>query len=698
MRSPTLFAAAVGLLQCPQAGTPPSTPSLSPHRCMVDSLGGDSLASLAWALANTRTGEGERAAAVAAAAARAYNVSSTAADAAGFLRVWSAIVARAEVLLAVDEAVITDERRGEGTSSLDGGRVATPPQQQQQRPHRPHLPRLRAHHLATLCWSATQTSIPGAAGLTERALARLGARPADFSVKATAQLLWAAVVQGVLLPRVSLPPLYGEGVVTPLFEEDEAAGQTTPRGRGRARGRAAAASATALGEGGGSLSAAPTTSADDLRRSRLVDCVLSALDHIVELVQLVAAGDSDAAAAPFASASFARTTTSSPSAPLTPPAAPFPHWLPKADVEAARLLLAATSFTPHASSGSQLPVHAAGGRPRTTTSSSSSSSALQPLPPGAVKLQTQLYSGLLGALLDASSVVGSSIRINGITRDGEGGGGAVAASPGLRLATAAFAPPPTPRTLSGGVDAGGLDLPTFPSLVHAWRTTSVASGATVSAIHAEVAAVLASCGVVCRVEHPAALPPPFTPSSSSAAAETTETAVPGSSAVAAAPCGLSVDVWISPAEVDRQTALQQQPTQLQQGDGGSAPTHPGNSGGSVGGSSDASGAATPTSGIAIEVDGPSHFLGQQSHRPFFLGDSSSSGGGGGGRGIGRSDHSALVAVPTLKTLAKRRWLAALGYRVVVVNWVEWAGAPSSQERAELLAGKGVPIPDKYLAY
>jgi len=65
-----------------------------------------------------------------------------------------------------------------------------------------------------------------------------------------------------------------------------------------------------------------------------------------------------------------------------------------------------------------------------------------------------------------------------------------------------------------------------------------------------------------------------------------------------------------------------------------------------------------------------------------------SGGGGGGDAL----------VPTLATRAKHRWLAAGGYTVVPVTWREWAEYPSTQEKCDLLASKGIPIPAAHRSY
>lgn len=117
-------------------------------------------------------------------------------------------------------------------------------------------------------------------------------------------------------------------------------------------------------------------------------------------------------------------------------------------------------------------------------------------------------------------------------------------------------------------------------------------------------------------------------------------------------------------------------------------------------------AASPGGGaprrIVIEVQGPTHYVGggataaagrlARAGSTVFDGDEDDD-------GDARGPASAPgKLVPTLKTRAKLRWLAAAGYEVVTVNWREWERAPSTQERAELLAGKGVPVPREHLSW
>ena len=74
--------------------------------------------------------------------------------------------------------------------------------------------------------------------------------------------------------------------------------------------------------------------------------------------------------------------------------------------------------------------------------------------------------------------------------------------------------------------------------------------------------------------------------------------------------------------------------------------------------------ALPSSRIAIEVDGPSHFL---------LPD---------GRGVRR---------PNGPTLLKRRLLAAAGWRVISVPFYGWNGFATAKERQTYLQGAVAPL-------
>lgn len=59
---------------------------------------------------------------------------------------------------------------------------------------------------------------------------------------------------------------------------------------------------------------------------------------------------------------------------------------------------------------------------------------------------------------------------------------------------------------------------------------------------------------------------------------------------------------------------------------------------------------------------------------------------------------AAPPVPSLRTRARSRWLAAAGYETVTLDWAEWASHPSTEERLELLAEKGLCIPRHLLSY
>ena len=74
--------------------------------------------------------------------------------------------------------------------------------------------------------------------------------------------------------------------------------------------------------------------------------------------------------------------------------------------------------------------------------------------------------------------------------------------------------------------------------------------------------------------------------------------------------------------------------------------------------------ALPSSRIAVEVDGPSHFL---------LPD---------GRGVRR---------PNGPTLLKRRLLAAAGWRVISVPFYEWDGFATAKERQTYLERAVAPL-------
>ncbi|EOD25641.1 hypothetical protein EMIHUDRAFT_237418 [Emiliania huxleyi CCMP1516] len=74
--------------------------------------------------------------------------------------------------------------------------------------------------------------------------------------------------------------------------------------------------------------------------------------------------------------------------------------------------------------------------------------------------------------------------------------------------------------------------------------------------------------------------------------------------------------------------------------------------------------ALPSSRVAVEVDGPSHFL---------LPD---------GRGVRKPNGS---------TLLKRRLLAAAGWRVISVPFYEWDGFATAKERQTYLQGAVAPL-------
>jgi hypothetical protein len=67
-------------------------------------------------------------------------------------------------------------------------------------------------------------------------------------------------------------------------------------------------------------------------------------------------------------------------------------------------------------------------------------------------------------------------------------------------------------------------------------------------------------------------------------------------------------------------------------------------------------------------------------------------------GIPFADLAALsrALAPALRTARKARWLRALGFKPVSLSFVEWEGALSTQERAELLSAAGVPVGKQFL--
>ena len=130
-------------------------------------------------------------------------------------------------------------------------------------------------------------------------------------------------------------------------------------------------------------------------------------------------------------------------------------------------------------------------------------------------------------------------------------------------------------------------------------------------------------------------------------------------------------------------------------------------------------------GIALEMYGPSHYISTPTgmhrrgsimsttprtplkgslHWP--LSSSSSEGEGGGDEMLalaavvsvgGRITPPTVASrTPTLRTVAKERWLRAEGLTVVAIDWRDWTKRPSIQERAEFLAESGVPIPKRFL--
>jgi len=71
-------------------------------------------------------------------------------------------------------------------------------------------------------------------------------------------------------------------------------------------------------------------------------------------------------------------------------------------------------------------------------------------------------------------------------------------------------------------------------------------------------------------------------------------------------------------------------------------------------------------------------------------DDAEAGGGG--------DGAVPKPVPSLRTRTRSRWLAAAGYETVTLDWAELRASPSTEERLELLADKGVRVPRHLRSY
>ena len=71
-------------------------------------------------------------------------------------------------------------------------------------------------------------------------------------------------------------------------------------------------------------------------------------------------------------------------------------------------------------------------------------------------------------------------------------------------------------------------------------------------------------------------------------------------------------------------------------------------------------------------------------------DDAEAGGGG--------DAAVPKPVPSLRTRTRSRWLAAAGYETVTLDWAELRAHPSTEERLELLADKGVSVPRHLRSY
>ena len=92
----------------------------------------------------------------------------------------------------------------------------------------------------------------------------------------------------------------------------------------------------------------------------------------------------------------------------------------------------------------------------------------------------------------------------------------------------------------------------------------------------------------------------------------------------------------------------------------------------------------PEQRVAIEVDGPSHFLSVAETGAETDGGGKSGGGKDGGKGGGGKGGGGAW-VPTGATLLKRRQLRALGWRVLPIPLNEWPRGPRA--RQSYLAGR-----------
>ena len=101
--------------------------------------------------------------------------------------------------------------------------------------------------------------------------------------------------------------------------------------------------------------------------------------------------------------------------------------------------------------------------------------------------------------------------------------------------------------------------------------------------------------------------------------------------------------------------------------------------------------------IAVEMNGPHHYVGGDAHVAMAASAAASR------WTLDRDDYEEgmpaprSVLVPTLKTAAKQRWLAASGFRPVSISWLDWQRAPSTEERAELFEAKGIPLAARGMA-
>jgi hypothetical protein len=64
----------------------------------------------------------------------------------------------------------------------------------------------------------------------------------------------------------------------------------------------------------------------------------------------------------------------------------------------------------------------------------------------------------------------------------------------------------------------------------------------------------------------------------------------------------------------------------------------------------------------------------------------------------RSGAASPTSLLNMRSAAKLRWLAEEGYAVLLLDTRDLATRPSTQEKADLLAELGLPVPRRFLSY